>query len=69
MPEKYFDLVIARLEEPMSDQSSHEQKNIGQLREIIKLAHSQKSMESPLSLLEVVKHINTSQALAWESLS
>ena len=61
-PEKYFDLVIACLEEPMSEQNSHGQKNIGQLREIINLAHSQKSMESPLSLLEVCKHINTSQA-------
>ena len=61
-PEKYFDLVIACLEEPMSEQNSHGQKNIGQLREIISLAHSQKSMESPLSLLEVCKHINTSQA-------
>ena len=61
-PEKYFDLVIACLEDPMSEHNSHEQKNIGQLREIINLAHSQKSMESPLSLLEVCKYINTSQA-------
>ena len=60
--EKYFDLVMACLEEPMSGQNNHEPKNIDQLREIINLAHSEKSMESPLSLLEMCKYINTSQA-------
>lgn len=61
-PEKYFDLVIACLEEPMTEQNNQEQKHVDQLREIINLAHSEKIMESPLSLLEVCKYINTSQA-------
>ena len=61
-PEKYFDLVIACLEEPMTEQNSQDPKHIDQLREIINLAHSEKTMESPLSLLEVCKYINTSQA-------
>ena len=58
-PEKYFDLVIACLEEPMTEQNSQDAKHIDQLREIINLAHSEKTMESPLSLLEVCKYINT----------
>jgi len=60
--QKYFDLVIACLEEPMSEQNSQEPKHIDHLREIINLAHNEKTMESPLSLLEVCKYINTSQA-------
>jgi len=61
-PQKYFDLVIACLEEPMNEQSGEEQKHVDQLREIINLAHSERAMKSPLSLLEVCKYINTSQA-------
>ena len=61
-PQKYLDLVIACLEEPINEQSGQEQKHIDQLREIINLAHSERAMESPLSLLEVCKYINTSQA-------
>ena len=61
-PQKYFDLVVACLEEPMDERSGQDQKHIDQLREIINLAHSERAMESPLSLLEVCKYINTSQA-------
>ena len=61
-PQKYFDLVVACLEEPMDERSGQDQKHVDQLREIINLAHSERAMESPLSLLEVCKYINTSQA-------
>ena len=59
---KYFDLIVACLENPISENKGQEQKHVDELREIINLAHSEKSMERPLSLSEVCKYINTSQA-------
>ncbi len=61
-PQKYFDLVIACLEEPMNEQSGQEKRHVDELREIINLAHSESARESPLSLSEVCRYINTSQA-------
>ena len=59
---KYFDLIVACLESPISENNGQEQKHVDELREIINLAHSEKLMERPLSLSEVCKYINTSQA-------
>ena len=61
--EKYFELLTSCLEKPIDiNEVQTSAKNIGLLREIVKLAHDTNNMNQPLTLPEVCDHIHTSQA-------
>tara|TARA_B100002052_G_C15843669_1_gene581395 strand:+ start:489 stop:1466 length:978 start_codon:yes stop_codon:yes gene_type:complete len=65
---KYFDLIVACLEESDSDTLLlRDSKNINQLREIVYLAHDVETMSDPLTLSQVCAYIDSSQASLYRT--
>jgi AraC-like DNA-binding protein len=60
---KYYDLITCCLEEgTVRHYKKSELKNLGLLSEIVSLSHSKDVMQSPMSLSDVCKYLDTGQA-------